>query len=237
MRWASHALSQLAAHEDSKELMTRAPAHEALPDVVDRDGDQDDEDWGEAARTERCLSRCSTASRATSTCSTRATRGSWCESSRPPRGLRPRQLRARERGKMKHLLILALFSALAGELRKLRIHDRSRKTWASTSQPGAKNSERNQGEPQPDDVRATSCTEAQSRAGGVRGRERRELGSRRRRRTVAREQVLRMQPGQWRRHSLLLPHVAVLPLPDQRNAVRRTQLIPRFSFRGNYTRL
>ena len=50
MRWASRALSQLAAHDDSKVLMTRAGAHEALLDVVDRDGDQDDEDWGEAAQ-------------------------------------------------------------------------------------------------------------------------------------------------------------------------------------------
>jgi hypothetical protein len=45
-----YALSQLAAHDDSKVLMTRAGAHEALLDVVDRDGDQDEEDWGEAAQ-------------------------------------------------------------------------------------------------------------------------------------------------------------------------------------------
>ncbi len=50
MRRACHALSQLAAHDDSKVLMTRAGAHEALLDVVARYGDQDDEDWGEAAQ-------------------------------------------------------------------------------------------------------------------------------------------------------------------------------------------
>ena len=50
MRRACHALSQLAAHDDSKVLMTRAGAHEVLLDVVDRDGDQDDEDRGEAAQ-------------------------------------------------------------------------------------------------------------------------------------------------------------------------------------------
>jgi hypothetical protein len=50
MRWARHALSQLIARDDSKVLMTRTGAHEALLDVVDRDGDQDDEDWGEAAQ-------------------------------------------------------------------------------------------------------------------------------------------------------------------------------------------
>jgi hypothetical protein len=38
------------SHDDSKVLMTRAGADEALLDVVDRDGDQDDEDWGEAAQ-------------------------------------------------------------------------------------------------------------------------------------------------------------------------------------------
>jgi hypothetical protein len=50
MRWACHALRQLAAHDDSKALMTRAGAGVALLDVVDRDGDQDDEDRGEAAQ-------------------------------------------------------------------------------------------------------------------------------------------------------------------------------------------
>ncbi len=34
----------LAVHDDSKVLMTRAGADVALLDVVDRDGDQDDED-------------------------------------------------------------------------------------------------------------------------------------------------------------------------------------------------
>jgi hypothetical protein len=42
MRWAGYALSQLTAHDDSKVLMTRAGAHEALLGVIDRDGDQDD---------------------------------------------------------------------------------------------------------------------------------------------------------------------------------------------------
>ena len=50
MRWACHALSRLAAHDDSKVLMTRAGADVALLDVVDRDGNQDDEDRGEAAQ-------------------------------------------------------------------------------------------------------------------------------------------------------------------------------------------
>ncbi len=50
MTWACHALSYLAAHADSKVLMTRAGADVALLDVVDRDGDQDDEDWGEAVQ-------------------------------------------------------------------------------------------------------------------------------------------------------------------------------------------
>jgi hypothetical protein len=36
MRWACHVLSQLAAHDDSKVLMTRAGAHEALLDVEER---------------------------------------------------------------------------------------------------------------------------------------------------------------------------------------------------------
>ena len=50
MRWACRVLSYLASHDDSKVLMTRAGADEALLDVVDRDGDQDDEDGGEAAQ-------------------------------------------------------------------------------------------------------------------------------------------------------------------------------------------
>jgi hypothetical protein len=50
MRWACHALGQFAAHAESKVLMMRAGADEALLDVVDRDGDQDDEDRGEAVQ-------------------------------------------------------------------------------------------------------------------------------------------------------------------------------------------
>jgi hypothetical protein len=47
---ACDALSQLAAHDDSKVPIKRAGADVALLDVVDRDGDQDDEDRGEAAQ-------------------------------------------------------------------------------------------------------------------------------------------------------------------------------------------
>ncbi len=50
MRCARDGLSQLAAHDDSKVLMTRAGAHEVLLDVVDRDGDLDDEDLGRRRR-------------------------------------------------------------------------------------------------------------------------------------------------------------------------------------------
>jgi hypothetical protein len=50
VRRACHALSPFAAHDDSKILITRVGADVALLDVVDRDGDQDDEDWGEAAQ-------------------------------------------------------------------------------------------------------------------------------------------------------------------------------------------
>jgi hypothetical protein len=43
MRWACYALRQFTAHDDSKVLLKRVGAHEALLDVIDRDGNQDDE--------------------------------------------------------------------------------------------------------------------------------------------------------------------------------------------------